>query len=74
MNYGDAIDPYVEPIDMTPRFAVTLGKLGFHVIERETGSYVFGHARSGCRLLNGVPTFAARRTAQCVADDLNDES
>lgn len=49
-------------------YRVELSGLGFHVRD-DAGTYVFGH--TGCRHLNGVPTFAARHLAQATADDLN---
>lgn len=59
----------------TQPFCVELSPLGFHVVDRASGTFVAGHVNSGCRHIGDVPTFAARHKAQAVADDLNaDES
>lgn len=52
-------------------YAVTLTKLGFHVLHRASGLYVSAPQR-GSRYINNVPTFAARLKAQAIADDLNE--
>jgi hypothetical protein len=55
-------------------YRVTLSRLGFHV-QAADGTFVAGHSASGCRHIGDVPTWAARCSAQAVADDLNaDES